>query len=145
MAQIDRVKDHRTEAHGDGRSENLRDSAMMAHLMDALQEGTDVGHYGRLTFVMVSQYFLDEDDLVRLLSKQPGGEEDARRMVAEVKGHGYNPPKRDRILSWQQEQDFKICPTPDDPGACNVYADLSFPEQVYASIGDFWEEKAEAQ
>ena len=38
----------------DGRSTDLRDSPMMAHLMDALEAGTDIGHYGRLTFAMVA-------------------------------------------------------------------------------------------
>ena len=58
------------------RSENLRDSPMMAHLMDALEAGTDVGHYGRLTFAMVARHFLDEDELVRLLANQPDQDED---------------------------------------------------------------------
>ena len=33
--------------------EQLRQSPMMAHLLDALDEGTDIGHYGKLTFAMV--------------------------------------------------------------------------------------------
>ena len=37
---------------------------MMAHLLDALDEGADVGHYGRLVFVMIARHFLDEDELV---------------------------------------------------------------------------------
>jgi hypothetical protein len=116
---------------------------MMAHLADALQAGTDVGHYGRLVFVMVGRFFMDEDELVKLLAKQPDhSEADARELIAEVKGHDYNPPKRDRILQWQAEQDFPICPTPDDPSACNVYSDLRFPDHVYENIGEFWEEKA---
>ena len=32
---------------------DLRKSRMMAHLMDALSRGEDIGHYGRLVFVMV--------------------------------------------------------------------------------------------
>ena len=52
-------------AADDGRSDNLRDSPMMAHLLDALEAGTDVGHYGRLTFAMIARHFLDEDELVR--------------------------------------------------------------------------------
>ena len=38
----------RSREAGDGRSGDLRDSPMMAHLLDALEAGTDVGHYGRL-------------------------------------------------------------------------------------------------
>jgi hypothetical protein len=55
---------------------------------------------------------------------------------------GDNPPRRERILEWQQAQDFPICPTPDDPDACNVYKDLEFPESVYQNITDYHEQKA---
>jgi hypothetical protein len=130
----------------DARSENLRDSPMMAHLLDALEAGTDVGHYGRLTFAMIARHFLDEDELVGLLARQPGCDEgEARSLVRQVQGRDYNPPKRERILQWQAQQDFPICPTPDDPQGCNVYRELRFPEGVYEHIDEFWEEKAEAQ
>jgi hypothetical protein len=33
----------------------LRKNAMMAHLIDALSRGEDIGHYGRLVFVMVAR------------------------------------------------------------------------------------------
>ncbi|HZS02885.1 MAG TPA: hypothetical protein VFE37_29520 [Chloroflexota bacterium] len=133
-------------APADGRSDNLRDSPMMAHLLDALEAGTDVGHYGRLTFAMIARHFLDEDELVRLLASQPGqSEEEARSLVLQVQGRDYSPPKRERILDWQAQQEFPICPTPDDPAACNVYRELRFPDSVYENIGEYWEEKAEAQ
>src|SRR5215218_3445751 len=123
----------------DGRSDYLRDSPMMAHLLDALEAGTDVGHYGRLTFAMVARHFLDEDELVRLLASQPGqSEEDARSMILQVQGRDYNPPKRERILQWQAQQDFPICPTPDDPAACNVYRELRFPDTIYENINEFY-------
>ena len=129
----------------DGRSTDLRDSPMMAHLLDALEAGTDIGHYGRLTFVMVARHFLDEDELVRLLSMQPDhNEDDMRALFEQVEGRDYNPPKRERILQWQAEQDFPICPTPDDPASCNVYRELRFPDSVYEHIGEFYHEKAEA-
>src|SRR5581483_8794634 len=118
-------------APADGRSDNLRDSPMMAHLLDALEAGTDVGHYGRLTFAMIARHFLDEDELVRLLASQPGqSEEEARSLVLQVQGRDYSPPKRERILDWQAQQEFPICPTPDDPAACNVYRELRFPDSV---------------
>src|SRR5438128_646523 len=103
----------------DGRSEALRDSPMMAHLLDALQAGTDIGHFGRLTFAMVARHFLEEDELIRLLASQPGqSEEEARILLLQVKERDYNPPKRERILEWQAQQEFPICPTPDDPRSC---------------------------
>jgi hypothetical protein len=115
---------------------------MMAHLLDALEAGQDIGHYGRLTFAMVARFFRDEDDLVTLLAKQPGVDEaDARALVRQVQAHDYNPPKRERILEWQAQQDFPICPTPDDPRGCNVYSELRFPDHIYEQIDEFWEER----
>src|SRR5215210_9463846 len=124
-----------TESASDGRSRNLRDSAMMSHLLDALEEGKDIGHYGRLTFAMIARHFLDEEELVRLLSNQPEQDDTrARAMVLQVEGRDYNPPRRERILEWQAQQDFPICPTPDDPQACNVYRELRFPDSIYEQI-----------
>ena len=51
-------------------------------------------------------------------------------------------PSRERILAWQREQEFPICPNPDDPEACNVYRDLKFPDEVYERIEQFHEQKA---
>ncbi len=128
------------------RSTNLRDSQMMAHLLDAMEQGQDVGHYGQLVFVMVGCFFMSDEELLDLLSKQPDYDEtEARARIMQVRARGYNPPRRQRILQWMEMQDFPICPTPDDPNSCNVYRELRFPDDVYESIGEFWEEKAEAQ
>ena len=32
--------------------EDLKQSPMMNHMLEALDSGEDIGHYGRLTFVM---------------------------------------------------------------------------------------------
>jgi len=128
----------------DYRNTDLRDSPMMAHLLDALEKGQDIGEYGRLTFVMVAHHFLSEDELVELLEKQPGMDENvARAQVLQVNARDYNPPKRERILQWMERQDFPICPNPEDPNGCNVYRELQFPEGIYDNINEFWEEKAE--
>ena len=125
--------------------DELRKNEMMAHLLDALDQGKDIGHYGRLVFAMVARHFLDEDELVRLLASQPEQDEkSARTLVLQVQGRDYNPPKRERILEWQAQQDFPICPTPDDPASCNVYRELRFPQEVYDSIGEFYTQQAEA-
>ncbi len=130
----------------DTRSTDLRDSPMMAHLLDALEAGTDIGHYGRLTFAMIARHFLDDDEMVRLLANQPGqSEQEARSLLQQVKSRDYNPPRRERILEWQAQQDFPICPTPDDPQACNVYRELRFPDSIYEQIEEFWEEMAQAE
>src|SRR5690349_805723 len=90
--------DERRDEVIDGRSEELRDSPMMAHLLDALEAGKDIGHFGRLTFAMIGRHFLDEEVLVSLLAQQPDhGEADARALVRQVAAKGYSPPKRERI------------------------------------------------
>ena len=123
----------------DGRSDDLRDSPMMAHLLDALEAGQDVGHFGRLTFAMIARHFMDEDDLVCLLGNQPDQNEDeARALLRQVEAKDYNPPKRDRVLAWQAQQDFPICPDPDNPDACNVYRELRFPDSVYEHINEYY-------
>lgn len=123
---------------------DLRKSDIMAHLLDALEAGKDIGHYGRLTFAMVAHHFIDEDELIQYLQKDSDcSETEAKALVQQVQSKDYNPPKRDRILEWQQQQDFPICPNPSDPDACNVYRDLQFPEQVYDHISDYYEQKVE--
>ena len=122
--------------------EALKQNNMMAHLLAALERGEDIGHYGRLVFAMVARHFIEEDELAALLERNPGvTAEQARALVLQVQGRDYNPPSRARILEWQRQQDFPICPT-NDPDACNVYKDLAFPEGVYERISEYYEEKA---
>ncbi len=123
--------------------EDLRQSPMMNYLLDALDNGEDIGHYGRLTFAMVAHHFLNKDELVEWLSKDGDTDEnEARALVQQVEERGYNPPRRERILEWQEQQDFPICPNPDDPDACNLYNELQFPDTVYQDIQEYREERA---
>jgi hypothetical protein len=123
--------------------DDLRKNSMMAHLLDALDAGQDIGHYGRLVFAMVARHFMNEDELLAYLQKNPElPEEEARALYHQVQGRDYNPPRRERVLEWQKQQEFPICPNPDDPDACNVYKDLEFPESVYKNITDYHEQKA---
>jgi hypothetical protein len=125
--------------------DQLRQNDMMCHLLDALHAGQDIGHFGRLVFAMVGQYFLDEDDLVAHLSKCKGfDDEQARALVMQVKQRGYSPPKHEKIMQFQQQQEFPICPNGDDPDACNVYKNLTFPPEVYEHIQEYYREKSEA-
>lgn len=125
--------------------EDLRKNDMMAHLLDALDSGEDIGHYGRLVFTMVARHFLEEEELIAYLQKNPDfHEREARSLWHQVTSKGYSPPKRERILEWQQEQDFPICPNPDDPDGCNVYKDLQFPEDIYDHITDYHDQKAKS-
>lgn len=110
--------------------EELQKNDMMAHLLDALDASKDIGHYGRLVFAMVARHFLSEDELLGYLQKDSNfSEQEARSLYQQVQGKDYNPPKRDRVIQWQQQQEFLICTNPDDPDACNVYKDLQFPDE----------------
>jgi hypothetical protein len=121
----------------------LRKNDMMAHLLDALEQGKDIGHYGRLVFAMVARHFMGEGELVKLLTMDKSFDEaQAKTLVAQVQSRDYNPPRREKILQFLQEQKFPICPEPDDPNACNVYRDLKFPEDVYNKINEFYQQKA---
>lgn len=123
--------------------EDLKQSPMMNHILEALENGEDIGHYGRLTFAMVGVYFANDDELVQVLTQDHDADErEIRAMVQQVREKGYNPPNRDKILEWQQTQDFQICPNPDDPDACNVYSELDIPQEVLEDIQEYREEKA---
>ena len=122
--------------------DDLRQSPMMNHLLEALDKGEDIGHYGRLTFAMVAHHFVDSEELVQLLAKDGDTDEsEARALVQQVEQRGYNPPRRERVLEWQQQQDFPICPNPGDPDACNVYNELQFPDEVYQDIQEYQEKR----
>lgn len=123
----------------------LRANRMMAHLLDALDRGEDIGHYGRLVFAMVARHFLDEDELVTWLMKDASFDEaHAQSLVDQVRQRDYSPPNRARILEWQAQQVFPICPHIDDPDEANVYRDLAFPEDVYERIEAYHERKMTA-
>ena len=62
--------------------EDLRQSPMMSHMLDALDNGEDIGHYGRLLFAMIGRHFVDNDELVELLTKDHDAEKgEIRAMV----------------------------------------------------------------
>ncbi|AGY60602.1 hypothetical protein [Gloeobacter kilaueensis] len=122
----------------------LRNSPMMAHLIDALEAGQDIGHNGRLVFVMVARHFLKPEELLKYLQKDPNcSEAEARSLYQQVEEREYSPPRRERILEFQKQQDFPICPDPDNPDSCNVYRELEFPQEVYDKISSYHEQKSE--
>ncbi|HYX52063.1 MAG TPA: hypothetical protein VE783_01340 [Candidatus Limnocylindrales bacterium] len=101
---------------------------MMKRLLEALASGEDIGQYGRLVFAMVARHFISREELVEQLCKCPAfSQEQALSLVDQVSQRDYNPPRREKILAWQQEQDYQICPVPGDPDACNLYKNLKFP------------------
>ena len=123
----------------------LREDSMMAHLLNSLDRGEDIGHYGRLVFAMIARHFLTDDEVLAELTKDRDfSEEDARQMLVQVEGRDYSPPRRERILEWQAEQNFPIIPDPHDPDSGNVYKTLRFPKETYSHIGHYQQEKAES-
>ena len=125
--------------------EALREDSMMAHLLDALDAGTNIGHYGRLVFAMVARHFMNDEEVIAELTKDPDfAEAQAVQMLKQVEGRDYNPPRRDRILEWQAEQEFVIIPNAEDPDCGNVYKSLRFPKELYDHIGHYQEQKTDA-
>ena len=133
-----------TPASGDGETE-LRKDSMMAHLLDSLAAGQDIGHYGRLVFAMVARHFMPDEEVLSWLTRdQDFSQPDAAAMLRQVEGRDYNPPKRDRILEWQAEQEFPIIPNPEDPDCGNLYRNLKFPDTIYHHIEDYQKQKVTA-
>lgn len=125
--------------------EDLKKDNMMAHLIATLESGHSIGHYGRLVFAMVARHFMDREELLTYLRRDPECDDaQAAALLDQVESRGYNPPKRERILEWIQKQDFPICPDPKDPNQCNVYRNLDFPKDVYERIERFHIERTEA-
>jgi len=120
---------------------DLRNNEMMAHLVNALEEGKDIGHYGRLVFAMVARHFLEETELCKLLANDSSMDDlKAKALLEQVRSRDYNPPRREKIVQWQAQQDFPICPA-NDPDSCNVYRNLAFPEGIYENIQEYHEQK----
>jgi hypothetical protein len=129
--------------HGEA---ELRKDSMMAHLLDSLAAGKDIGHYGRLVFAMVARHFMPHQDVLAWLQRDPDfAEADALNMLSQVEGRDYNPPKRDRLLEWHAQQEFPILPHPDDPDCGNLYRNLKFPDAIYNHISQYQEQKAHAE
>ncbi len=133
------------EASVAGGEDELRKDSMMAHLLDSLEAGKDIGHYGRLVFAMVARHFMPHDEVMAWMMKDRDVEEEkARLMLTQVEGKDYSPPRRDKILSYQAQQEFPIIPNPDDPDSGNLYKNLKFPDEIYEHIGHYQEAKTSA-
>ena len=119
---------------------------MMAYLLDALGAGKDIGHYGRLVFAMVARHFLTQDEMLAELAKDPDfSPEQAAVMLRQVEDRDYSPPRRERILEWQGQQEFPILPEPHDPDCGNVYRSLRFEGATYKHIEEYQEDRMAAE
>jgi hypothetical protein len=129
-----------------GGEEELRKDSMMSHLLESLNKGEDIGHYGRLVFAMVARHFMPAEEVVSWLTRDEDfSEAQANAMLTQVTGHDYNPPRRERILEWQRQQQFPILPHPDDPDCGNLYRNLKFPDSIYGHIEQYQEQKASVE
>jgi hypothetical protein len=148
--EVARLKGHtenrdEVQAATGGETE-LRKDSMMAHLLDSLDAGKNIGHYGRLVFAMVARHFMPNQEVLAWLGRDPDlQQEDAANMLRQVEQRDYNPPKRERLLEWQAEQTFPILPHPDDPDCGNLYRNLKFPDAIYDHISSYQEQKANAE
>jgi len=143
-AELAELKGQSNDHSHDERSSEreLRRDPMMAHLLDSLEAQRDIGHYGRLVFTMVARHFMPSDEVLSWLIRDPDfGTEEASVMLRQVEERDYNPPRRERILQWQQEQEFPILPNSDDPDCGNVYRTLKFPDSIYEHIEHYQEQK----
>jgi DNA primase large subunit len=126
-------------------TQELQKDTMMSHLLAALEKGQDIGHYGRLVFVLGARHFMNTDELVTWLTKDKDcDEQKARMLISQIEKRNYNPPRRETVIEWMERQGFPICPNPDDPDACNLYKSFQFPHEIYEHIGNYSEQKAEA-
>ena len=130
----------------EGGEAELRKDSMMAHLLDSLEAGKDIGHYGRLVFAMVARHFMPHEEVIAWLTKDPDDSaEKAQLLLRQVEGKDYSPPRRDKILAYQAQQDFPILPHPDDPDCGNLYRNLKFPGEIYEHISHYQEAKMESE
>ena len=128
-----------------GGEAELRKDSMMTHLLDSLDAGKDIGHYGRLVFAMVARHFMPHEQVIAWLTKDPDdSEEKAQLLLRQVEGKDYNPPRRDKILEYQAQQDFPILPNPEDPDCGNLYRNLKFPSEIYEHISHYQEAKMDS-
>jgi hypothetical protein len=55
---------------------------MMAYLISSLEQGRDIGHYGRLVFVMIARHFISENELLKYLMKDRDVDEQRRDLCS---------------------------------------------------------------
>lgn len=63
--------------------EDLKQSPTMNHMLEALEKGEDIGHYGRLTFAMIARYFVENEELVGLLARDTDADEQEVRALVQ--------------------------------------------------------------
>eukprot|EP00026_Physarum_polycephalum_P010157 Phypoly_transcript_10309.p1 GENE.Phypoly_transcript_10309~~Phypoly_transcript_10309.p1 ORF type:complete len:343 (+),score=53.94 Phypoly_transcript_10309:109-1137(+) len=130
---------HQQPEHATFGEQVVRKDAMMSYLMDSLNVGQHIGHYGCLVFVMVAHHFMTETAVINYLLKDPAmSPTQAKSLYDQVVAHDYNPPRREKILEFQTHQAFPIIPNTANQDFGNVYKDLRFPDHVYEHIAAYY-------
>ena len=55
-------------------------------------------------------------------------------LVQQVEEKGYSPPRREKILEYHSQQDFPICPDPDDTTPATHTRNCSSPTGVSTRV-----------
>ena len=147
MSQTATKTNHTAHSHKLNTQDSpLRNSATMSRLLDAMENGEDIGHYGQFTFAAVARHFMDDSDITALLAMQPDMDATkAAGVLHHIEERSYNPPRRERIIEQQAHQKFQIIPNPDDPDSGNLYRELQFPDGLYEHIAEYYGDKEEAR
>jgi hypothetical protein len=114
---------------------------MMGHMLDALDNGEDIGHYGRLVFAMIGHHFVSEDELVKLLTKDPRHERAGDPGDgAAGPGEGLQPAAaREDPRVPEPAGTSRSAPIPTTQTPAIPYQELQFPDEVYESIQEYRE------
>lgn len=125
--------------------EKLKRSPFMKRLIEDISKGVDVGHYGYLTFTIVSRYFLKPKEIVDILTAaRQLTKVQALALLIQVKQNNYSPPDRQKLQEWSRQQDYQLVQESDQDTA-SVYRHLSFPSELYSHIQEYYEGKAADQ
>jgi len=77
---------------------------------------------------MIGRHAVSSDELVELLTKDhDADEQEMRALVQQVGEKGYSPPRREKFLEYQSQQDFRSAPSPTIPTHATLTRSWSSP------------------
>ena len=116
----------------------------MAHLLDSLEAGKDIGHYGRLVFAMIARHFLSHDELLARLTQDPDfSETEANTMLQQVEQRVFEA--RYQPVAECDAEVSAVAQTPGD-GACQELLEVH--STFYGGMADvsaFYTQMTEAR
>ena len=128
--------------------DDLKRNPMMRRIIQTMESGQDVGHYGRFIFTVVASYFIGEKEITDLLKRQPEIEdsEEALGFYLQVASARYVMPTSARIRAWDKSEEQKNFPLiiQGDRNSGNLYREIPLPQQALVSVRSYWREAAVA-